>query len=319
MAKWFDRIGTMLCEKLYDPRDKDKNMLSHIQYMLNRTQRMFEYTGLPDTIPQRMIELYLQINGHLAFAKYNGDLYVYTGGLGGEPDVYYQPTIYTIANPAQNWSKNLSIGSDCIVIRNDSLYLGLLPLFRRYAHALSENELSLHIADVNSRMISLISATDDRTIESARRYLDDIEKGKLGVIADNAFLEGLKAQPVNASTSKNGILDLMEYEQFLKASWYNEIGLDSNYNMKRERLNTAEVEMNNDSLAPLIDDMLESRRIGLEAVNALFGTSITVELSSAWERNRKEEDAMLRDILNEDDEEDIYTGGGGGEDDNGTD
>lgn len=319
MARWFDRIGTMLCEKLYDPRDKDRNTLSHIQYMLVRTQRMFEYTGLPDTIPQRMLELYLQINGHLAFAKYNGELYVYTGGLGGEPDVYYQPTIYTIANPAQNWSKNLSIGTDCIVIRNDSLYLGLLPLFRRYAQALSENELSLHVADVNSRMISLISATDDRTIESARRYLDDIEKGKLGVIADNAFLEGLKAQPITASTGKNGILDLMEYEQFLKASWYNEIGLDSNYNMKRERLNTAEVEMNNDSLAPLIDDMLESRRIGLKAVNALFGTSITVALSSAWERNRKEEDAMLRDILSEDDEEDIYKGGEGGVDDNGTD
>lgn len=303
MAKssWVERIGGMITERLYDPKEKDANTLYHIQYMLARTQRMFEYDNLPDTIPARMVELYLQINGHLAFATRGGELYVYTGGLGGEPDVYYRPTIYTIANPAQNWSANLKIGRDCVVVRNDSLYLGLMPLYRRYAHALTENELSLHIADVNSRMLSLISATDDRTIESARRYLEDIEKGKLGVIADNAFLEGLRAQPLASSSGRNGIPDLMEYEQYLKASWFNELGLDSNYNMKRERLNTAEVEMNNDSLAPLVDDMLQCREQGLEEVNALFGTDIHVHLASAWERNRLEDEVLLNELLTGDD------------------
>ena len=294
MSRWLDRI---LTEGMpgHDPRDKKGVALSHIQYMLCRSQMMFRYDGLPDTIPQRVVELYLQINGHLAFAQRNGELFVYTGGLGGEPDVYYRPTVYTIANPAQDWSANLTIGRDCTVLRNDSLYLGLIPLYRRYAHALAENELSLHVTDINSRMISLISASDDRTIESARKYLEDIEKGKLGVIAENAFLEGLKAQPLTTS-GRNVLLDLMEYEQYLKSGWYNEIGLDSNYNMKRERLNTAEVEMNNDSLAPLIDDMLQSRQEGLRECNKLFGTNITVRLNSSWEVNRQEEEAMLETL-----------------------
>lgn len=70
----------------------------------------------------------------------------------------------------------------------------------------------------------------------------------------------------------------------MKASWYNEIGLNANYNMKREKLSTTESQMNNDALLPLVDDMLESRRVGLEKINAMFGTDISVEFASSWEK-----------------------------------
>ena len=39
--------------------------------------------------------------------------------------------------------------------------------------------------------------------------------------------------------------------------------------------------MDEDVLLPLIDDMLHERQIGLEKVNAMFGTNITVKLSSS--------------------------------------
>lgn len=293
--KWYENCLSAVPR--YDPREKERNIEYHIRYMLDRTQRMFEYQGLPDSIPARILELYLQVNGHVAFAEHEGSLYVYTGSMGGEPDVYYRSTLYTVANPAQAFSKNFRIGEECIVAFNDSLYLGLIPLFRRYASALVENELSLHIVDINSRIMSLISASDDRTIASAKKVLDDIERGELGVIAENAFLEGLKALPLTTS-GKSVLLDLMEYEQYLKSQWYNAIGLDSNYNMKRERLNLAEVEMNNDSLAPFIDDMLECRKKALEDVNAMFGTDITVDLASAWKQNVEETEMLLDAMKN---------------------
>ncbi len=266
--------------------------------MLARTQRMFEYEGLPDTIPQRIVELYLQANGHLCFARKPGsnELFVYTGGLGGEPDVYYMPTLYTVANPAQNFSANFVIGSDCIVMPNDSMYLGMLPLYNHYAYHLTENELTLYVTDINTRIVSLISAADDRTIESARKYISDIEAGKLGVILENAFLDGIKTSPFGNSGSKSSLTDLIEYEQYLRAMWYNSIGLDCNFNMKRERLTPAESQMNADSLLPLVDDMLTCRRRALEDVNALFGTDITVSLSSAWQDNQEQADIMT-DLL----------------------
>ena len=58
--------------------------------------------------------------------------------------------------------------------------------------------------------------------------------------------------------------------------------------MKRESLNTSETTMDESVLLPLIDDMLEERKIGLEKVNKMFGTSITVELSSSWKKIREE-------------------------------
>lgn len=278
---------------LYEFTDKNKCVNNIISYMLNRTQSMFRYSGLPDTIPERILELYLQTNGNCCFYEYNGELYVFIGGLGGEPDVYYMPTIYTIANPALKISKSLKINYDCVVISNDSLYMGLLPMFERYATAMMENEISMNVASINARIVSLISAGDDRTAKSAEKYLKDIASGKTGVIAENTFLDGVKSQPYGTTANSNTITNLIEYEQYLKASWFNELGLNANYNMKRESINSGESQLNDDMLLPLVDNMLHCREIGLEKVNAMFGTDISVSLNSSWEHNEKELEIAL--------------------------
>lgn len=272
----------------FDFKDKERNIRSQLFYMLNRTQSMFRWNGLPDSIPERIVELYLQINGNLCFSEVDGTLYVFVGGLGGEPDVYYMPTKYVIANPALEISKTLTIDSDCIVIPNDTMYMGLLPLLRKYCTLLAENELSIDIATVNSRIIALLSASDDRTKQSAERYLEQIHDGDMGIIAENAFLNGVRSQPIAANSNSNFITNLIELEQYTKASMFNEIGLNANYNMKRESLNSSESQLNNDALLPLVDDMLKCRQIGVEKVNKMFGTNITVELASSWEDNEIE-------------------------------
>lgn len=272
----------------FDFADKTSCINQHIAYMLNRTQSMFRWKGLPDTIPERSLELFLQTNGNVCFYKYNGELYVFTGGMGGEPDVYYMPTVYTIANPALKISKSLKIGYECVVMPNDSLYLGLIPMFSRYASGMTENELSMKLAIINSRIVDIISAPDDRTRESAEKFLSDIDNGKPGVIAENAFLDGIRAQPYGTTANSNALTNLIEMEQYLKASWFNELGLNANYNMKRESLNSSESQMNNDALLPLVDDMLKCRELAIEKVNKMFGTEISVSLASSWEDNEQE-------------------------------
>lgn len=282
----------------FDFADKSNVINQHIFYMLNRTQSMFKWSNLPKSIPQRILELYLQINGNVCFYHTDGDLYIFTGGLGGKPDVYYRPTIYTIANPGLDISRNLEIDKDCIVMPNDSLYLGLIPMFSRYATMISETELSMKIALVNSRTVSLISAADDRTKSSAEKYLDDLEKGKLGVIAENQFLDGVRSQPYAQGSHTNILTNLIEVLQYNKASWFNEMGLNANYNMKRESINSGESQLNNDALLPLVDDMLNCRKIAAEKVNDMFGASITVDLASSWEDNLEEIEAEQKAIEN---------------------
>ena len=286
--------------KLYDFNKKEECQDNYIGYMLLRTQMIFEWTGLPDTIPAKFMELMLQVNGYSCIAKHEGELYAFYGGLGGYPDPYYQPTQCVVANPALNFSKTFEIGKDCVLMRNDVLMLGLLPLFRRYATAMVENDISFRMASINTRISALITAPDDNTKEAAEEYFHKIEGGELGAIGDNPFLEGIKAQPY--SNSLRTFTDLIEYQQYLKASWYNEIGLNANYNMKREKLSTTESQMNNDALLPLVDQMLRSRQEAAEQINEMFGTDIHVEFASSWEKLVQEfEQSNQLDEVNEDD------------------
>ena len=274
----------------YNFSDKKKCINNYIRYMLSRTQSMFKYDNLPDTIPQRMLELYLQSKGNCVITKVNDELYALVGGLGGEPDAYYRPTLYTVANPYLKFNKVLKIDEDCVLIYNDSLMTGLMPMFSRYATQLVENDISMNIADINSRIISLISATDDRTRTSAEQYLKDVTEGKLGIIADNSLIndDSIKAQVFGNSSSSDTIKNLIEYHQYIKASWFNDLGLNANYNMKREAINSSESALNDDALLPLIDDMLKCRKEAIDKINEMFGTNITVSLSSSWEDNVEE-------------------------------
>lgn len=287
----------------YDFADKGNAIDTKIAYMLARTQSMFVYEGLPETIPARMLELYLQLNGNVCITEITESdiersthkdrlttgLYAFCGGMGGELDEYYMPTVYTVANPYLNYSKNLNIDEDCIVFPSDSLYMGLLPMFDKYSTVLTENELSMYIAIINLRLESLISAGDDSTKKSAEKYLQDVIDGKIGVIAEKSFIDdALRVQPYSKTGAHTSIQNLIETQQYLRATWFNDLGLNANYNMKRESLNSEESQLNDDALLPLVDDMLKCRQEGLEKVNAKYGTNISVRLSSSWEDNEQE-------------------------------
>lgn len=269
---------------LMDFKNKENNVRSYVLYMLARTQSMFQYDGLPDTIPQRILEFAIQTTGFTAISEVNGELYaLLRGSLGGEPNPYYLPTKFLYSNPILGSSKVLTIGDECVLVPNDSYLVGLLPLFTRYATQLAENDLTISIATVMSRLTAMLSTPDDKTRKAAEKYLSDLVKGDLGVIAEGAFLEGIKVQPCATSGSVNQITQLIELQQYLKAGWYNDLGLQSNYNMKREAINSNEAQLNEQSLLPLVDDMLRCRRLAMEEVNKKYGTHITVNLFSSWD------------------------------------
>lgn len=281
---------------LYDFTNKEQSVADSVVYMLNRTQSMFRWHNLPKSIPQRSLELFLQTNGHVFIMKHGDYLCVYTGGLGGEPDYLYRPTVYTIANPAQKFSGEFKIDEDGVIILNDSMCRGLLPMFRKYASLMTENELSIWLADIEARAPWAISAEDDKALASANEFIADLIKGKIGTIKDSAFLESLKTNQLT-STQNTTISTLIELEQYLKASWFTDLGLNANYNgMKKEAISDSEKSMSQDVLLPLIDDMLKERQEACERINEMFGTDIWVEFASAWEDN-KEEIELEHDVM----------------------
>ena len=65
----------LAAQDLYDLADKKRNISDMMRYMLMRTQSMFVWSGLPDTMPQKHLEQYLQINGFAGVAEVDGKLY----------------------------------------------------------------------------------------------------------------------------------------------------------------------------------------------------------------------------------------------------
>ena len=282
---WSDKdTECMLCDKARRVRDL-------VTYMLDRTNQIFVWEGLPDTIPAYQLELMFQTFGNVCITevpsngRYSSGLYAFYGGLGGEPDPYYQPTIYTVSNPAMNFNRELTIGDDCVRARNDVMGIGLLPTYIKYATMLNENEISMNMLSILYRIDQLVSADNDRTYESAKEYFNSIVAGKFGVISSSEFFEGIQT---SKNTSGKSIKDLIEYEQYIKASWYNEIGLNSNYNMKRERIVSSEAQMNDDSLIPLVENMLSCRIRAIDDIKKLYGdkydlSGLSVALNSIWD------------------------------------
>ena len=272
--------------------DKDYIIKQLVIQMLQKTTKMFEYENLPETITVKDLETQLQVGGYNIWKEKDGKLYCFNGQLGGMPNPYYLPTIAIIANPAlPEFNGSYTIDKDCVVMLNDHYYQGMMPLFNKYATLLAEAEISLRYALILTRTPNVAVADNDNTKKTAEAYFEKIINGTgLGVIGTVDFFEGLKSVELQKDSK---ITDIIEATQYIKGSWFNEVGLNAAFNMKREAINEAEASMNEDILLPIVDMMLECRKIGLEKINKMFGRNITIRLSSVWQKNREKDDLAV--------------------------
>ena len=281
-----------------DKPNKEQLHRHYVMTMLNRLQSMFKYEGLPDTIPQKWLENYLLCNGSCVFVMDGDDLIVTTGGWGGLPDRYYIPTEYIVSNPYVNEStrRTYTIGEDCVLIRNDVYACGILGILEENARLLTENYITMNLSTILARAMLTITATNNQDKESVDLWLKKLIRGDISAIGELPAMVGNQDRSINITPFQNVaaiLTDLIEERQYIKASFFNELGLNSNYNMKRESINSNESQLNDDMLHPLIDEMLEMRREALAEVNAMFGTNITVDFNSAWKDNEIEAELTL--------------------------
>lgn len=279
--------GLMALPLNYNPKDVNNNAITNMRYMLSRTRRMFKWENLPETIPERNLELMLQTNGHVCIAKHEGKLYAFNGNFGGVPDAYYLPTKYVVANPYLKLSKEYTIGEDCVVIRNDSMFMGLLPMLSKYCTLIADAELTMDMITILARAALVFDSEDEGEYRSAEDFVKKLYSGDLGIITREGLIEGINVQP-GASQSAAVITNLIEAIQYWKASQFNEIGLNANWNAKRETLTSSETLLNSDTLLPFCDDMLFNRQEAVDVIEEIFGERWEVDYDSAWENNMKE-------------------------------
>lgn len=283
---WFSK-----CKSIFD--NKDGIIQDYLRMLFNRTLTMFEYEGLPETIPKNDYLTIKQTYGYVTIAKdNNGVLYALYSGLGGRQNEYYHPTQSIVANPYLNLTKTYDIDVDCVVIKNDMFYTGLMPYNQKYAELLTECDLSIRKCLMNVRVDNVLTSSDTTTDASIKEFFKNVENGKFAHITTKQFMDDTLLQIHQIASQNNPLKDLIEMKNYLDASWWMDFGLNANANMKRETLTDAELGADDKTMIPFIKMMLDCEKEGWEKVNKMFGLNVKVRLSDVWMR-------MFKDVIDE--------------------
>ena len=266
----------------FDIKSKRVNEKLIFNMLLSKTLTMFKYENLPNTIPAEILEHTLQTTGIGFIFEYNNDLICLPITLlYDEVDYYNRPTKGNVYLHDTKQQKTVNLDSG-VIISNDYMNQGMTPLFNKYSSLMVDSELTLYIANIWKRASKVISASDDQTIQSAREYVNKIEQGDISIISTNPILNDLSVNTDNVTSVS--ISELIQYDNYIKSTVYNEIGLSSNKTLKKERLITSEVEQDNDRIYPFVDNMFSCREKAVEEINDKFNLNIKVEFNSSWDK-----------------------------------
>lgn len=314
----FDKLVMPNASTLLFIKDKESIFNYLVRDMTARVRKCFKYEDVPDTFNVWSFEKGLQEHGYCIVWRgkppRNGKEGIYALrdiGVGGEPDENYLPTLAVGANPYFSLTLTDDLDEDDIVWAwNDSNFMGLSELHSLYAGLLADSIITLRLKMVLHRAPAILVASNEDEKNEALTFLEDLDKGTLGVIGRKSTLNalvkgneegGFSTKP-NSGDSQNSIKEIIEAIQYLYAQWQIKIGLNDNYNMKRESLNSSETSANEDTLFTLIDDMFECRKKAVEEINRKFGTSIKVSLNNQWkrieERRELQEEALEKGVEN---------------------
>ena len=144
---------------------------------------------------------------------------------------------------------------------------------------LADGALSISVAQKNKRLINVLAAEDQNTKNSIDVVIRKQYAGEPYAVVMKSLIDNVQSVPIVEKGTNQDLMQLIEAQQYILSHFYESLGLQTHDQMKKERLITAEVN-DSDNIAKLnIDDILASIQEGLDRVNAMFGTSISVKLN----------------------------------------
>lgn len=271
----------------------------YFKWILNKVMQIIVIKGLDDTkINGNYLKSQLILDGNICITDYpNGinheaGIYAVSGNLGGEPDEYYIPVLYTCSNPIlgsktvyrKDWNGNKQNG---VVIYNtdidnvwcDGWNAGLYDLISQTATLLADNIVSINCQQINSRVQAFFTADGEPQAVAGEAVLRKMYAGSPYQILRSDLVDKLTVNPISGTGVANNITQLVELQNFIIANFFQSVGIKSNDIMKRERLITAEIEEQNSFVNISLLEMIASWQKGFNEVNELYGTNIQCELN----------------------------------------
>ena len=281
--------NTLPFEKALSTVELDYGFLyDHFFQQLFRTAlHIVRIRGTPESINYDFLMMCIILLGRAAFFRPEEELVALNAAPAGRPTLYYVPEKIIVTNPRFNRSYNLTPGEDCEIVYCTSIdpYYwgrgsgGMYSLISTTASLLADNFLSLNVAQKNLRLTNGFAADDQATVESLNEAMAAAYDGKPFLVVQKSLIDKLETLPMYSDSSSQTLIQLLDVHKYILSEYYAAIGLQEAQQMKKERLITAEVEDGAELPLFNIQDMIHTISAGIERVNALFDTKMTVEVN----------------------------------------
>ena len=252
----------------------------YTKYLLEKAISVFEFDGIPDKWAMNYFQYVLFGYGYVAII--NTDKYgviPQMSGLTGY-NVFYQPTMVTIANPLLDGLKTLEIGTQCEVIKLQPNYSGVMDIVTTYADLMALCMETAGINLLNSKMSYIFFSQNKASAETFKKMYDKLASGEPMAVIDKSLLddEGNPAWTMfTQNVGQNYITDkILNDLKTIEDQFNTEIGIPNANTQKRERMIVDEVNANNIDTNAKISLWLETMQRDIEKVNSRFGLNITV-------------------------------------------
>lgn len=274
------------------------NNATYIQYynrLIELSIAMFDWTGLPDTIDPRFLELTLFKYGQAVFFKDEviGFLAL-TNAVQGGFDVYGYPVASRAYSPYNKYQKNLTL-DDSVIIYNNYLRTPSSLDVEVFAKRLYNLD---RVIDVNANAQKtpiLIKCAETQRLTMKNLY-KEFDGNSPVIFGDNGLND---ANFTVLSTEAPYVADRI-YQ--LKTQIWNEaltyLGISNINVQKKERLITDEVSRNMGGVIASRYSRLNARQNACEKINRMFGLNVWCEY-----RDDYRELDELEDVTSDDEEE----------------
>lgn len=198
-------------------------------------------------------------------------------------NIYYRPTRLLVSNPALRRSYDLTINENCSIIKLSPDWRGAYDLIQLYADQMAICMEAFGVNTINSKFAFVFAAENKAMAETMKKMFDQISSGNpASFVSDKQLFdeEGNPRWTLFTNNLKQNYVgnDLLTSLTTIEHKFDTLVGFNNANTDKKERLNSEEVNANNEEVKALSQLWLEEIQDSMDKANDMFGLNLKVKL-----------------------------------------
>lgn len=267
----------MAREKRNIARLKEEYRTHYTRVYSQLAKQLFIWEGLPEGIPEDYLEDKLYKNGSLMFTEdANIGFYLTPYARSGQLDMYERPTAYNVVS-LSDMNGRVVKADDAVIIKNNSEFTPTAMLIKKNIDELVELNIT-KLSNMTWQRIPIIFQGNQKNIQSLISIVEGTLEGSTAVsITDNA----LDMNQVEIKETKTQYLgaELRDEYRMITGELLTMLGINNLEISKKERLVSAEAEINKEEVSINLLAFLEPRLKAAEMINEKFGLNVSVSVN----------------------------------------